>query len=109
GWSHNLGVLTADDRPDHLDLNLIRQTRREAVDIKLIRGNSLRFEEDLLPFLLGKADDLIFDRRTIARPNSFNHARVHRGLMEIRSNDFGCGLSRVCDIARKLTPQTIQD
>ena len=36
------------------------------------------FEEELVLFLVGEADDLVFDRGAVARADGVNLPRVHR-------------------------------
>src|SRR5690606_23343474 len=63
----NLGVLAPLDGADHLELQVVRQRGREPVDVDLVRRDALGLEEDLVTFLVGEADDLVLDRRTVPR------------------------------------------
>ena len=39
-------------------------------------------------FLVGKAVDLVFDRRAVTRADAFDHPGIHRRTVEVRGNDF---------------------
>ncbi|MCY1187188.1 hypothetical protein D9M73_281400 [compost metagenome] len=50
-------------------------------------------DEDLMAFLVGKAMDLVFDRRAVARADTFDDTGVHRRTVEVRRDDFmGAGV-----------------
>ncbi|MNI91095.1 hypothetical protein D3C73_1487110 [compost metagenome] len=41
-----------------------------------------------MAFLVGKAVDLVFDRRAITRANAFDHPGIHRRAIEVGRDDF---------------------
>src|SRR5690606_819369 len=55
-------------RPHELQLYILRQRGGDAVGIDGVVVQPLRLEEDLVAFTIGEADDLVFDRRTVAWP-----------------------------------------
>ena len=67
----------------HLELHRRRQRRRQAVDVQLVRVVSLGLEEELMPLRRGKLDDLVFDRRAVARTARRDRAAVHRRLADV--------------------------
>jgi hypothetical protein len=64
---------------------------RNAVHVNFAGVAALRLQEKLVAGFLGKLDDLILDRGTIARAHPFNAARIERRLMEVLTDD-GVGL-----------------
>ena len=81
GWPENFGIFTTNDCPHHFNLNLKRQTGRTAIDIKLVCGNAFRLKKNLMTLFIRELDNFIFNRRTIARSNSFYLTRIHRRFM----------------------------
>ena len=61
------GVLEPWQRVNQIGLHLARQTHREPVDINLARVDAFGLEKDLVPLLVGEPDDLVFERRAVAR------------------------------------------
>jgi len=53
-------------------------------------GQTFRFDKHLMAFLVGKAVDLVFDRRAIARADAFDFtgSGIHRRTVEVRRDDF---------------------
>src|SRR5689334_818190 len=86
---HDLGVFASDDRPDEFDLDFKWETGGETVYVDLIRRDAFRFEKNLLSFLLGEFDDLVFNGRAVTRSHSLDDAGVHRRLVKVRANDLG--------------------
>ena len=74
---------------DHFDLNVERQTGRQAIYIKLVGGPPLGFEEKQVSWFIGESDEFILDTRAIPRADPFNFPAVHRGLVEIATNNVG--------------------
>ena len=52
-----------------------------------MRVPTLRLQKNLVAFLLGETHHLVLDRRTIARPDPFDDAAIHRRLIEVSSDD----------------------
>ena len=67
GGTKQHGVLETRERVHEVRLHLPRQAHREAVDVDLRRVESLRLEKDLVTLLVRKADDLVLERRAVAR------------------------------------------
>ena len=63
---------------------------------------TLRFDEDVMALFVGEANDLIFDRRTVARAGRFDLPRIHRRAMEIRSDQLVCERARVREMTKHL-------
>ena len=49
--------------------------------------HALRFEEDLMRRLVGKPNNLVFDRRAIARADPINMAAIHGGSIKIGADN----------------------
>src|SRR5690242_21763936 len=64
-----------------------------------MRVQSLRFEEELVLQLVRKLDDLVFNRRAVARTDGLNLPRVHRRAMNVLANDAVCFFGRERDVA----------
>ena len=71
-------MLQARKRTDHLPLNIDGQRRRDAVQIVFVRRIALRLQIDVMPRTIRETDDFVFKRRTIARSDAVDFARVHR-------------------------------
>ena len=65
--------------PLHVD----RQRSRHAVDVDLVRVQPFGLEEKSGAALVRELDDLVFDRRTIARSDALDPPRVHRRPMHV--------------------------
>ena len=52
-----------------------------------MRVQAFGFEEELVRGLVGKLDDLVFDRRTISRADGLNLAAVHGRTMDVLADD----------------------
>src|SRR5262249_9678823 len=71
--SKDLCILAADDSSHHRELNIKRQARRKTVYVNLVRPDSFRLEENLLPLLIRKLHDLVLNGWAVPRTNSLNH------------------------------------
>ena len=100
GCAHDLGAFEADDRVNHLKLDVFRQAGGRAVDVELVGLATLGFEKDLMPFFLGEFDDFVFDRGAIARTDTLDLAGVHRRAMQISADNLARLVGRVGDVAR---------
>src|SRR5262249_48374504 len=79
-----------------------RQAGGDAVAVILQSIAALRFEEDLVPLLVGEADYLVLDGRAIARSAALNLSAVHGGAVQIGSNEVVDGVIRIGDVALQL-------
>src|SRR6266850_3868023 len=70
--SQQHGVFESWQRMDEIRLDISRQRHRKPVDVDLACIETLGLEEDLVPFLVREADDLVFERGTVARTDSAN-------------------------------------
>ncbi|MNN44687.1 hypothetical protein D3C81_1589900 [compost metagenome] len=96
--AHDVCVFHAADRLHDLQLHIERQGCGYPVRVQLVRGQTFRFDEDLVAFLVGKAMNLVFDRRAVTRTDAFDLAciGIHRRTVEVRRNDLvgtGVGMS----------------
>ena len=85
--AQHLGVLEAGNGGEDRQLHLDRQRGAHAVEIDLVGVQALGFEIKLMGFLVGKLDDLVLDRGTVARPGGLNLAAVHGRAMHVLAND----------------------
>ncbi|MNN13198.1 hypothetical protein D3C81_1262220 [compost metagenome] len=76
--AHDVRVFHAADRADDLQLYVERQGCGYPVRVQLVGVQAFRLDEHLVAFLVGKAMDLVFDRRAVTRANAFDNPRVHR-------------------------------
>ena len=95
-------MLKAGDEPDHRVLNVAGQTGREAVDVDLAGVPPFRFQEQLVPRAVGKADDFGLKRGAVAGPHRFDLAGVHRRPVQVRLHQLVDGRIGVGDPAGKL-------
>ena len=100
--THEACVLQAHAATQERLLDLARQGRRHAIHVDDVGVEPLGLEEDLVPFAIGEAHDLVLDRRTIARPHPFDPPGVHRCLVQVLSNDLVSRGIRVRDVTGDL-------
>src|SRR5205085_11310989 len=62
-------------------LHVGRKRRRNSVEVKPRMTQTLWFDKDVMALFVGEANDLIFDRRTVARAGRFDLPRIHRRAM----------------------------
>ena len=88
--AHDMGVFHTANRLHDLDLHVERQGGGNPVRVQLVGGQTFRLDKDLMAFLVGKAMDLVFDRRAITRADTFDHTGIHRRTIKIGRDDFVC-------------------
>ena len=86
GLGHH-DLLHPRNRAQKLQLHLRRKGGGEPVHIQLVRLQPLRFEKDLVPQRLGEADDLVLDRRTVARTPPRDFTPMQRTTPEVTRYD----------------------
>jgi hypothetical protein len=86
----------------HLHLNLERQRGRQAVGVDLDRVETFGLEEDLVARLVGEANDLVLDGRTVSRSSALDVSPEDGRSGEIRAHDPMGGLGGVGEVARDL-------
>ena len=100
--AQDVGLLQAHHRTHGVPLHIERQRGRDAVRVDLVRVEPLGLQEDLVAGLVGKAIDLVFDARAVARAHSFDHAREHRAAVKALADDLVRALVGVRDPAADL-------
>ncbi len=85
--TQHLGGFEAGNRLQDRELHIDRQRRAHAVDVDFVRVQAFGLEEELVRGLVGKLDDLVFDRRAIARSDGLNLAAVHRRAVHVLADD----------------------
>ena len=55
-----------------------------------MRGQTFRFDKDLMRVLVGKTHDLVFDRRAVTRADPFDHPGIHRTAIQIGADHIMC-------------------
>ena len=75
-------MLQSADLMQRLDLYLIRQRRREPVDIELVSVAPLGFEKELVLLLAGEGAQLILDAGTITGTDTVYRAVEQRRTVE---------------------------
>ncbi len=78
-------------------LNILGQRGRNPVRIDRVIVQSLWLKENLMRGFIGKANDLILNRRAIARADALNMTTVHGRAVEVVANDLVRRLIRVGD------------
>src|SRR6266568_8997722 len=74
--THDFDILKADDGAVKSYLDIDRKRRRHTARIDFDGIKPLRFDEGLMTILIGKAHDLVFDRRAIAGSDPLDDSGV---------------------------------
>ena len=91
----HFGLLQSRNRCDHTRLHIDRHAGRHSVNVDLVCVEAFRLEEDLVRFLIGKFNELIFDGRAVSRSYAFNLSAVQRRPSDtLRDNAPGLGVVR---------------
>ncbi len=102
GQPEHAGVLQPGNaRVDHA-LDVLGHRGGHALHIPFVRVESLGFKEDRMAVLVAEADDLVLDRRAVARAGAVDGAGVHRRAVEVVQYDpvrLGRGVGQVADRA----------
>src|SRR5690554_6372294 len=72
---------------NQFQLDIKRQTCRNAIRINFVRLKAFRLQKDLMRILTGESMYLVFDRRAVARPHTFDNSRIHWCPIQATSND----------------------
>ena len=80
-------VFQARNGRDQRALDVLRQRGRNAVRIDRVIVEPFRLQENLVAVALAEADDLVLDRRAIARAAARDLAGIHRRTMHIGADD----------------------
>jgi len=99
---HHLGAFESRNRLENRQLHINRQRSAHAVDIDFVGVQPLGFQKKLVRQLVGKLDDLVFNRRAIPRPRRLNLSAIHRRAMHVLANDAMRLFRRKSDIAGHL-------
>ncbi len=86
-WPRHVRALESRHRVEELELHGDGQGSGQAVHVQLGGIEPFGFQEDLMALGLGELDDLILDRRTVARPAPADRAAVQRRLFQVALND----------------------
>ena len=84
-------------------LNIERQAGRNPVWVNFVGGQPFRFEEYLVRRLVCEPVDLVFDRRAVARSDSFYDAGEHWRAIKTGTDDVVGRGRRMGDPAGQLT------
>src|SRR6185503_8002622 len=79
--------------------------RRDAVRVDLVSVIAFRLKENLMTRLFGKLHHLVFNRRTITRPDAFDFSAVERRFVEVAPYRVMHGFVRVANEAFDLRAQ----
>ena len=96
------GIFHPLHRADNLHLHIERQAGGDAIRVNFVRGQSFRFEEDLMLVTIGKAHHFVFDRRAVAWADTFDHASVHWATIEVIADHVMGFLIGMRDVTRHL-------
>ena len=100
--AQDVGVFQPGHRAHQLILNVKRQAGRDAVGVILVGGQALGLQKNLVAVLVGKAVDLVFHARAIARTHALDLAGEHRAAVKPGADDVVRALVGVGDPARHL-------
>src|SRR5581483_7344068 len=92
-------VLESGQRMHQIRLHVARQRHRKAIHVNLARVDPFRLEEDLMAFLVGEANDLVLERRAIARTDPADLTVEQRRSIDIRANEIAHAIVGVNEIA----------
>ena len=95
---HHLAVFQPGDGLHKGHLDLCRQGRTHTLDIDFVGPEPLRFQEQLVPVLVGEPDDLGFDAGAVPGPHPFDHAVEHAAPVQVVPDDLmgpGIGVGQV--------------
>ncbi len=87
GAAHHFGLFEAGYCMEHFELNILGERRGKALHIKLFRAETHRFNEQLVPFLVLEADDLVLNRGAVPWPDALDDAGKKRASVQIFSDD----------------------
>src|SRR5437867_5178311 len=101
-WPKDDGILQSRQRVNEVGLDVARQRHRKTVHIDFAGGDTFGLQKNLVTLLLRKADDLVLQRRTVARADTANLAVEERGPIDVRSNQVPHAIVRVQQVAVNL-------
>ena len=101
GLQHD-DVLESGNRPQQRLLHVPGQGGRDAIRVDRLIVEPLRLEKDLVSGTVGKADDLVLDRRTIADTRCRYLPGKHRRLVQVLTDQRVGRLVGARDVARHL-------
>ena len=84
---HDLRMFQSRYRTVHRDLHILRKRARHTSNIHFIRVDALRLNKYLMAFLIRKPDNLILNRRTVARAGTLDHSGIQRRTIQIAADD----------------------
>ena len=87
GRAGHLRVLQPGDGVEHFHLHLFGQGGGEALNIQLLRVQAHGLDEELVPGLVGEADDLRLDGRAVPGADTGDGAVVQGGSVQIVPDD----------------------
>jgi hypothetical protein len=70
-----------------LDLHVDGEARRDPIGVDLTGMQALGLQEELMTLLVGKSNDLVFDRGTIPGPYAIDVPGKHGRPMQVFPND----------------------
>ncbi len=77
-----MGALQAGHEAERRRLDVLRERRREPVDVDLVGRPALGLEEQLVPVAVGEPVDLVLDGRAVARALALNAPGEHGRALE---------------------------
>src|SRR5690349_16584385 len=89
---------------NELLLHVARERHREAVHVNLARIQAFRLEEDLVPFFVREADDLVFERWAVPRTDAVNLPVEQRRAIDVCAHEIADAIVGVKQKARGLWP-----
>ena len=87
GRADDVDMLQPGDGMQKLQLHVERQRGGKPLQIHLISLRAAGLDKDLMPLLIRKAHDLIFDAGAVPRADPLDFPAVERGAVEIFEND----------------------
>ncbi|OPZ80125.1 MAG: hypothetical protein BWY77_01226 [bacterium ADurb.Bin431] len=97
-----MGALQSGHGADGGNLDILRQTGGEAVEVVLMALAPLGFKEELMALLVGEAMDFILDRGAVAGSDTLDHPLIEGGAVEPGAEDVVGAGAGAGEVAGKL-------
>ena len=101
------GIFQPGNGPEQRLLHIAGQGGRNPVRIDRVVVEPFRLEVDLMARFVGEADDLVLDRRAIARPGAADLAGIDRRAMQVGADQIvagGAGMGQMTGDLRRRNP-----
>src|SRR6056297_1578035 len=101
-WPRDMRVLKTAHGSHKIELHIKGQACGNAIRVEFRGGQTFGLNKHLVRVLVGKAMNLVFDTRAVARTNAFNYTGKHRRPVKALANNVVGAFVGVCDPAATL-------